>query len=85
MFNIVIPAYLLPFLLYGERDGITEQEAEATAQFLEKYAQLLPLPLSAYCIPKDGQQTEFHPFNDITNEGAECYKFEVPAGKEARQ
>ena len=90
MFNVFIPAHLLPLLLHGKRDGITEEEANDTAIFAAKFAFILPLPLEHYFTPKEGQKTHFCPFfNDVTATPAKCYIFAIPTGeeqgKEARQ
>lgn len=90
MFNVFIPAHLLPLLLHGKRDGITEEEANDTAIFAAKFAFILPLPLDNYFTPKEEQKTQFCPFfNDVTATPAKCYIFAIPTGeeqgKEARQ
>ena len=85
-FNISIPAHLLPFLLHGQRDGITAEEANDTAIFAEKFTAFLPLPLEYYFTPKEGQKTQFLPYlNDVTAKAAECYIFAVPTGEEAQR
>ena len=37
MFNVSVPVHLVPFLLHGERDGITEEEANEATIFKEKF------------------------------------------------
>ena len=86
MFNVSVPIHLLPFLLRGERDGITAEEANEATIFKEKFSAFLPLPFENVFTPSENQPTQFCPgFNDVTAEDAQCYIFAVPTGEEAKQ
>ena len=85
MFNVSVPIHLLPFLLRGERDGITEEEAKEATIFKEKFSFCMPQPFEKVFTPTENQPTEFCPwFNDVTFEPAKCYVFKVPTREEAR-
>ena len=86
MSNVSVPIHLLPFLLRGERDGITAEEANEATIFKEKFSFCMPQPFERVFTPTENQPTQFCPcFNDVTAEPAQCYVFAVPTREEARQ